>query len=115
MTKLQTVLDGVVSDSIEARRQMIQFEESPNYKGLDLIQPLLRAVEQQFRLDFTYQGFASTEKRHEDFEPLLLKEWRQMWYVVGRFKGDEAKKTYAFALDRITNLEVKESKGSLSL
>ena len=48
---------------------------------------------------------------HEDLEPLLLKEWRQMWYVVGRFKGDEAKKTYAFALDRITNLEVKESEG----
>ena len=53
VTKLQTVLDGVVSDSIEARRQMIQFEESPNYKGLDLIQPLLRAVEQQYRIDFT--------------------------------------------------------------
>lgn len=111
VTKLQTVLDGVVSDSIEARRQMIQFEESPNYKGLDLIQPLLRAVEQQFLIDFTYQSFASSEKRHEDFEPLLLKEWRQMWYVIGRFKEAEAKKTYAFALDRITNLEVKESEG----
>ena len=34
VTKLQTVLDGVVTNSIEARRQMIQFEESPNYKGL---------------------------------------------------------------------------------
>lgn len=111
VTKLQTVLDGVVSDSIESRRQMIQFEESPNYKGLDLIQPLLRAVEQQYRIDFTYQGFSSTEKRHEDFEPLLLKEWRQMWYVIGRYKNGASTKSYPFALDRITNLEVKESEG----
>lgn len=111
VTKLQTVLDGVVSDSIESRRQMIQFEESPNYKGLDLIQPLLRAVEQQYRIDFTYQGFSSTEKRHEDFEPLLLKEWRQMWYVIGRYKNGTSTKSYPFALDRITNLEVKESEG----
>ena len=111
VTKLQTVLDGVVSNSIEARRQMIQFEESPNYKGLDLIQPLLRAVEQQYRIDFNYQGFLSTEKRHEDFEPLLLKEWRQMWYVIGRYKNGASTKSYPFALDRITNLEVKESEG----
>ena len=111
VTKLQTVLDGVVSDSIEARRQMIQFEESPNYKGLDLIQPLLRAVEQQYRIEFAYQGFSRTEKQHKDLEPLLLKEWRQMWYVIGRFKGDDSKNSYVFALDRIKNLEVKESEG----
>lgn len=109
VTKIQTVLDGVVTNSIEERRQMIQFEESPNYKGLDLIQPLLRAVEQQVRIDFTYHSFSGDPKRHKHLEPLLLKEWRQMWYVIGRFKEDDAKKSYAFALDRIKDLDVKES------
>ena len=71
------------------RRQMIQLE-SPNYKGLDLIQPLLRAVEQQFRIDFTYQSFAN-RKTARRLRTVIIK--RMETNVVRRWplQSDEAK------------------------
>jgi len=77
--------------------------------GLEHLRPLLRAVQARRVVDFTYQKFWDDAPGQRTVEPLLLKEFRGRWYVLGAMAvGRRRGQLTCFGLDRISGLVVSE-------
>lgn len=79
----------------------IQFESVPYFKGSELIEFFLEAIEHRRALRFSYRKFNNEAPKLRIIEPYLLKEHRNRWYIIGWV---EQKKDYRiFGLDRIAD------------
>ncbi len=86
-----------------AGRSLIHFERNDLLRGLEHIDPLHRAIQQQHPIELTYQSFTAHQPNTFVFHPYLLKEYRNRWFVVGvRNKGT----IQNLALDRIQSFTV---------
>lgn len=83
----------------------IQFEEAPEVKGLEHLEPLLHAIRNHKAIHFRYQKFNDQEPSDRTVHPYLLKEYRNRWYLISWEPENQDYRTYA--LDRIT--EVRSS------
>lgn len=81
----------------------VQFETALSIKGNEYLAPLLQAIRQKKIVQFEYESFQSAKKKARRVVPLLLKEYRNRWYVITFDCIKEALITYA--LERIENLE----------
>lgn len=84
----------------------LQFESVPYVQGAENLTSLVEARENRKVVSFTYQKFGEEEQREHIVSPLLLKEYRNRWYLVGRIKGKQYATT--FGLERIHHLQVLE-------
>lgn len=98
---------GKVLDSInikqEYRNIAIETERVPAFKGRELLVVVLEALKAKKKLSFDYQRFGADYKTRV-VSPLLLKEDKHMWYIVGIINNKEHFTT--FALDRMSNVEI---------
>lgn len=84
--------------------QFIQFEKSISDSGNEYLSPLLESIKQSLWVMFDYASFVSGKVKARKVIPLLLKEYRNRWYLIS-FDGD--KQDYiTYALDRIDELEI---------
>jgi len=104
---IEKVLDGsnIPLNLREAFKTRSIFEAEKNLpiKGNELIKEIMIALIECKKIEFEYTKFESAGKRRK-LTPILLKEDKQMWYVIGLIDGKE--KPTTFALDRISNLLV---------
>jgi len=84
----------------------ISFETNPLLKGIDLIDPLHRAINNQQTLEINYQSFKAREAANFIFFPYHLKEYRNRWFLVGARKKDAANAILTLALDRIADFKI---------
>jgi predicted DNA-binding transcriptional regulator YafY len=84
----------------------LQFESVPYVQGAENLTRLVEARENRKVVSFLYQKFGEDEQRKHVVSPLLLKEYRNRWYLVGRINGKQYATT--FGLDRIYDLQVLE-------
>lgn len=77
-------------------------------QGTENLYGLLHAIKNNFQIEFTYEKFTEDEKAHRKVEPYALKEFRNRWYVLANDLNDNNIKS--FALDRLTDLEIKRKK-----
>ncbi len=89
--RLPAALGGLVQ--VEARRPL----------GLEHLQPLLRAAQARQVVELAYQKHWEDEPQRRTVGPLLLREFRGRWYVLGVMVGSG--RLVCFALDRIQCLE----------
>lgn len=79
--------------------QIIQLEQSTSRIGQQYLNILLRAIKERKRVICVYKRFdAATEKQYH-FDPYVLKEYRNRWYVTGKTNASEHPIT--FGLDRM--------------
>ncbi|MCH2224970.1 MAG: WYL domain-containing protein [Crocinitomicaceae bacterium] len=84
--------------------EFIQFEKSISDSGNEYLSPLLESIKQSLWITFNYASFVSGKVKARKVIPLLLKEYRNRWYLIS-FDGD--KQDYiTYALDRIDDLEI---------
>lgn len=109
----ESVFDNLLL--VEAYRQTkanseIMFFEPRKSRGLNLLHGIIHAILHQNVLSFTYTKFWTDETSQRAVEPYALKEFQHRWYLLANeFKGEKFFiKTYA--LDRITDLEIKSTK-----
>lgn len=76
------------------------FPEQYESKGLEHLNPIIRAIRKRRDISFAYYKYQDEERQERQLFPEALKEWRGRWYVLG-FEQNERK---VFALDRIENL-----------
>ncbi|MGB1076305.1 MAG: helix-turn-helix transcriptional regulator [Flavobacteriales bacterium] len=96
-----------ISDRLEAapdlrmsrNAEFIQFESAPKAKGSDLLGPILGHIRSRETIAFTYLKFGANAPAGYTLQPLLLKEHRNRWYVIGRDVDKGQIRT--FGLDRI--------------
>lgn len=87
----------------------VQFETALSSKGNEYLAPLLAAIKNSFVTRFDYTSFVTSKTKERTVVPLLLKEFRNRWYVLSFDINKQQIITYA--LERIENLNVSEEVG----
>lgn len=82
--------------------KFVQFETVSETGGSDLLPQLLKAIKEKVIVTFSYGGYATEKVKERKVLPLLLKEYRNRWYLIS-FAFDK-NKVITFGLDRIKNL-----------
>lgn len=90
----------------EAVQSFVEFETPVSSGGNEFLSPLLEAIKASQIVYFRYASFQSQQVKARKVIPLLLKEYRNRWYVLTYDIVKESIITYA--LDRISELEVSE-------
>ena len=94
-----------VEEHLQARpeaapaRQLIWFEQVPDYAGARFLGPLYQAIRARQVLALRYRPFAAPEAFETLVQPYLLKQFNHRWFLVGQGSGREGLSN--FALDRI--------------
>lgn len=83
--------------------ELVVFETAISIKGNEYLAPLLQAIRQKKIVQFDYESFQTGKKKARRVVPLLLKEYRNRWYVITFDCMKEDLITYA--LERIENFE----------
>ena len=86
---------------------LIHFEKRKP-QGTENLYGLLHAIKNCLLISFTYQKYLVPGIHKREVEPYVLKEFRNRWYVLAKDIND--KKIKSFALDRITDLDIKKKK-----
>jgi predicted DNA-binding transcriptional regulator YafY len=91
----------------EETNTFVQFETALSVRGNEFLSPLLTAIRNKCYTYFEYGSFASDKRKSRKVVPLLLKEYRNRWYLISYDCVKENIITYA--LDRISDLEVSDT------
>lgn len=105
---IERVIDNIsiakkIKESI-ANKTLFQTEKVLLIKGIELIEPLMKAIIEEQEIRFDYRKFQDPNPQKRILSPIFLKEDKNFWYVIGVLDGKNSLST--FALDRISNLVV---------
>lgn len=85
----------------------VQFEyQKP--RGIEFFRTILQAITQQKELAFQYTKFETAVSELRTIKPLLLKEFKNRWYVIGEDGTKNAIRT--FGLDRMGSVTISSKK-----
>lgn len=91
----------------ESVDNFVQFETvQDEVRGNEMLPLFLNAIKEKQVTRFDYTSFINEKTKSRQVLPLLLKEYRNRWYLIC-FALDK-KKIITFGLDRISNLELTE-------
>ncbi|MDD2634960.1 MAG: WYL domain-containing protein [Bacteroidales bacterium] len=88
----------------------IHFEKRES-KGTENINGMLHAIKNKLQISFNHKKYYSDKETKRLLEPYALKEYKNRWYILGKDQKDMRIKN--FALDRISEFEVKRVKFKL--
>lgn len=86
----------------------IQLDTPFIIKGIEFVEPILKAISERRVLKFTYQKHGSDEISQNFLEPYLIREAKNFWYVIGKRTNKGEDKILTFALDRIQDMQLTE-------
>ncbi|UKN01509.1 WYL domain-containing protein [Paracrocinitomix mangrovi] len=92
-----------LDDSIDNH---VQFETQAATKGNDMLPDLLKAIKEKLIVKFNYTSFATGKTKEREVLPLLLKEYRNRWYLISYVRSKS--KVITFGLDRMSDLIITE-------
>lgn len=86
----------------------VQFETPTASGGSEFLNPLLNSIRRGTAVFFDYESFQTQKRKARKVLPLLLKEYRNRWYLLSY---DVVKETIiTYALDRMFELQESEEK-----
>lgn len=86
----------------ESSRQLIWFEQVPDYAGAHFLGPLYQAIRARQVLAISYRPFEAPKAYETFVHPYLLKQYNHRWFLIGQGSGRAGLSN--FALDRIEAL-----------
>lgn len=103
-------LGGIIQrleDKVHAEKTkqapVILLEKNEQLKGLEYLDPLYQAILKKMVLRISYQSFRAREKSSFNFHPLVLKEYNNRWFLIGKTQKDAP--ILNLALDRILSID----------
>jgi predicted DNA-binding transcriptional regulator YafY len=108
---IDKIVDRVaISDKVNDSdmNDYVQFETAVSVGGSENLSQLLEAIQHSLAVYFDYENYSTGLVKARKVCPLLLKEYRNRWYLISQdlIKG----KITTFGLDRISNLSLSEEK-----
>jgi predicted DNA-binding transcriptional regulator YafY len=82
----------------------IELDKNEQLKGLELIEPLHRAIQKKSPVKLIYQSFKSEQPLEQIIFPYLLKEYNNRWFLLCA-NNTNIENLLTLALDRIVSLE----------
>ena len=83
--------------------QMIHFEKVPYYKGSEWIAPILEKIKHRKPIILSYKRFEADSSKDHELHPILLKEYRNRWYLIAMLEKNNH--IVIYALDRVLKIE----------
>jgi len=106
---IDKIVDRVEVSKTDDAEQYIQFEQVSADGGSEYLSPLLEAIKRRRWVRFDYASFVSGELKPRKVLPLLLKQYRNRWYLIS---FDESRDSFiTYALDRMEELETTAEVG----
>lgn len=101
---------GTVQVNKEARGESdhIQLDKPFIIKGIEFVEPILKAISERRVIKFTYQRHGSDKVSQNLMEPYIIRESKNFWYVIGNGISKKEHKILTFALDRIQDLQLTD-------
>lgn len=90
----------------ESFENFVEVEKSLSAAGNEFLNDLMLAVKEKRSVTLCYKKFGTDEIKGYEFNPYVLKEYRNRWYVTG--KNSVSSKVVTFALERITKVVLSE-------
>lgn len=106
---IQKVIDRlrVAPEEEKGLSRFVLFEKEIRATGSEYLGAVINAIRKQKALEIVYKKFGMAEEALYLIEPLVLKEYRNMWYVVAN--NVDKGKIATFGLDRISELKETEA------
>lgn len=101
---IDKIVDKVAVSKDDDASQFIQFEQAVSSGGSEYLTDLLEAIKNCVITEFQYASFVSGNRKLRRVIPLLLKEYRNRWYLISFDLGQNGYRTYG--LDRIEELKI---------
>ena len=95
----------------KAIEEFVQFETVAEAQGNEFLPILLKAIKEQLIVTFDYASFKSGKSKKREVLPLLLKEFRNRWYLIAQDNSKD--KVITYGLDRMIDLVATEDVGVL--
>ena len=73
----------------------VQFEVGVSARGNEFLSPILNAIRAKNLIHFDYESFVTGKKKSRRVVPLMLKEYRNRWYLISFDIEKESIVTYA--------------------
>lgn len=111
LIELNETAELITTNLKEGKKNLkyIDFETSSGFKGLQQLKELFTAIRDSKYLSFHHTKYQTDEKKtFFNIEPYLLKEFKNRWYLIAKFKGED--QFITFGIDRITDLKISEKK-----
>ncbi len=86
----------------------IQLDKPFIIKGIEFVEPILKAISERRAIKFTYQRHGSDTVSQNLLEPYIIRESKNFWYVIGNGISKKDHKILTFALDRIIDLQITD-------
>lgn len=107
---IKKVIDSSnVSDEVKElfeKESLLETEKHEPINGIELITDILYAINNRNTLIIEYQKFDGDQVKTHEYKPILLKEDKQMWYIIG--ENVKYGSLMTLALDRIKSLTVSD-------
>ncbi len=95
---------------MQANQQNMQFiamDNETGFKGIEWMDPLLKAMRTHKWIEMTYRKFNADKAKTYELQPYLLKEYQSRWYLFARLGDGKAFRT--FGLDRIQMVKLTKN------
>lgn len=98
--------DLLVNNLSEGKNTLrhISFDSIGNLRGINVLKPVLQAIQDQNIITFDHLSYQSGEITRYTLQPYGLREYLNRWYVVGIVEGESG--LWKFGVDRIENLVI---------
>ena len=108
---IDKIVDRVAVESkqpLEDNNKVIQFELAFSEGSNDFLGTVYEAICKQMKLVFVYKSFVSNSYTNRVVSPLLLKQYRNRWYLISYDSKKKSIRTYA--LDRMSEVHMADDK-----
>lgn len=103
-----TISENPLDDNIQ---EFVQFEKGVHTSGNQYLSILLEAIQNHKMVSFDYTSYLTQKTKERTVSPLLLKEYRNRWYLI--CQDEEKRKVVTYALERMDNVVVTKQKGNI--
>ncbi|MBU2018348.1 MAG: WYL domain-containing protein [Bacteroidetes bacterium] len=94
------------SSKADEYQEIIQFETGVASSGNEHLTLFLESIQEQQLVTFTYTSYITGKPKNRIVLPLLLKEYRNRWYLISQ--DSEKNKVVTYALERMDEVVVSD-------
>lgn len=109
---LQRLEDKIYAEKTHSQ-PIIHLDKNEKLKGLHFLDSIYQAIVKKVVLNITYKSFKSTVAGSFQFYPLLLKEFNNRWFLIGKRNANQP--IVNLALDRIVSLDFDFNKDFVNI
>jgi predicted DNA-binding transcriptional regulator YafY len=88
--------------------KIIQFDKPNSYKGIEYIEPLVKAIREKRRIKLQYRKFDDEAAKEHLIDPYVVREFRSRFYLLGNVIMGKTEKVKTYAFDRFVDVQVTD-------